>query len=119
MGLPAELIFDAVPDGADFCTACERLLPVPAFSRKMRTKPPAKRRCSACVEAAEDAEAENNGDAQEGETVQDAPTSKLAELRALCAESAEQAEKVTGLKATKASGYLGRGRSSGRGGGRR
>merc|ERR1711971_436310 len=49
--LPASVEFEAVPGGADFCTACQRLLPAPLFSRKMRTKPPDKRRFTACVEA--------------------------------------------------------------------
>eukprot|EP00401_Gymnodinium_catenatum_P009623 CAMPEP_0117512406 /NCGR_PEP_ID=MMETSP0784-20121206/29014_1 /TAXON_ID=39447 /ORGANISM="" /LENGTH=286 /DNA_ID=CAMNT_0005308123 /DNA_START=24 /DNA_END=884 /DNA_ORIENTATION=+ len=113
--LPVSVVFDAVPAGADFCIACERVLPAPAFSRKMRTKPPTKRRCSACVEAAGEAEAEAE---TETAAAGEGPTSKLAELRALCADSAEQAEKVTGLKAVRGGSYGGRGRG-GRGSGRR
>lgn len=49
--LPADFVFESVPTGADFCTACEKILVWAKFSRKMRTKPPEKRRCTACVEA--------------------------------------------------------------------
>lgn len=50
--LPAEVVFEALPNGGDFCTACQKILVWALFSRKMRTKPPDKRRCIACVEAA-------------------------------------------------------------------
>mmetsp|Transcript_9636 Transcript_9636/g.10804 ORF Transcript_9636/g.10804 Transcript_9636/m.10804 type:complete len:191 (+) Transcript_9636:47-619(+) len=34
------------------CWACKKTLPASAFSRKMLTKPPGKRRCQGCTEAA-------------------------------------------------------------------
>jgi len=49
--LPVDLVFEALPGGGDFCTTCQRVLVWALFSRKMRTKPPEKRRCTACVEA--------------------------------------------------------------------
>ena len=54
--LPVDVAFDALPGGGDFCVACQRVLVWALFSRKMRTKPPDKRRCTACVEAEGDAE---------------------------------------------------------------
>lgn len=113
--LPASVEFEGVPGGADFCTACHLVLAAPLFSRKMRTKPAEKRRCSACVEASE---AEAGGANAEGDTAgsSEKPQSKLDELQALCADSANQAEKVTGLKPVRGGGYIGRGgRARGRG----
>ncbi|CAK0904998.1 unnamed protein product [Prorocentrum cordatum] len=46
--LPVPVAFEAVPENGDFCT---RVLVWAQFSRKMRTRPPDKRRCAACVEA--------------------------------------------------------------------
>lgn len=113
---PAELVFEAVPRGADFCTACQRILASPLFSRKMRTKPVDKRRCTACVEAAE-AEDGPAADAAEGGAeaadVPAKPKSKLSELQSLCAESAKQAEAVTGLRAARGAGRGGKGRGRG------
>lgn len=110
--LPVQVTFEAVPSGADFCTACQKVLAAPLFSRKMRTKPVEKRRCSACVEAAEGAEAEAR-EAAAAEVAAAAPSggppSKLSELQQLCAESAKEAEQVTGLRATRGTGK-GRGR---------
>merc|ERR1719336_2682179 len=106
--LPVDVVFEAVPGGADFCTACQRVLPIPLFSRKMRTKPPEKRRCSACVEASE---------AEDGEGAEGAPAihvaqpkGKLGELAGLCAETAREAEAVTGLRAVRGGSRAGRGR---------
>lgn len=65
--LPVAIVFEAVPSNGDFCTACQRVLVWAQFSRKMRTKPPDKRRCIACVEAA--------GAEEEGEEVQPARAS--------------------------------------------
>jgi hypothetical protein len=101
--LPVELEFESVPDNADYCTACQRVLPASLFSRKMRTKPRESRRCSACVEASQ-AEPEKEEGGETGK-----PQSQLDELKALCAESAVQAEKVTGLKPVRGGGYIGRG----------
>merc|ERR1712232_800111 len=53
--LPVQATFDELPANGDFCTACQLVLSSALFSRKMRTKPPEKRRCSACVEAADGA----------------------------------------------------------------
>jgi len=110
--LPATIVFDSVPSGADFCTACQKVLPAPAFSRKMRTKPPDKRRCSECVESAD-----GDGKTADAETsevaAQTKPTTALGELQQLCADSAKEAEAVTGLKAVR-----GGGRRGGRGRGR-
>lgn len=106
--LPISVIFEAVPGGADFCTACQQRLPAPLFSRKMRTRPPEKRRCTACVEASEG----GGGEGEEGPDsvgLDQAPQTKLQELQALCAESAQQAQKVTGLRAARGAGR-GRGR---------
>jgi hypothetical protein len=106
--LPVDLEFEAVPENADFCTACHRVLPAPLFSRKMRTKPRETRRCSACVEAAQaDSAGAPGGEGAEGGT--EKPQSQLDELKALCADSAAQAEKVTGLKPVRGGGYIGRG----------
>lgn len=107
--LPVDVVFEAVAGGADFCTACQRVLPIPLFSRKMRTKPPDKRRCSACVEASEAEAAE----AAEGATaVAQVPQhkGKLGELAGLCAETAREAEAVTGLRAVRGGSRAGRGR---------
>lgn len=49
--LPVPVVFEAVPSGGEFCTVCHQILVWAQFSRKMRTKPPDKRRCVACVEA--------------------------------------------------------------------
>merc|ERR1712176_145175 len=95
----------------DLCTACQRVLPSDKFSRKMRTKPAEKRRCTACVEesgAADEAGGDENSAAK--------GTSKLSELQALCASSADQAEKVTGLKPVRGGSAAGRGKGRGRGG---
>lgn len=111
--LPVSVEFEALPGGADFCTACQRVLPAPLFSRKMRTKPVEKRRCSACVEASE-ADAATAAGEEAGAS--EKPQSQLGELQALCAESAAQAEKVTGLKPVRGGGYVGRGgKARGRG----
>jgi len=106
--LPVDVVFEAVPGGADFCTACQRVLPIPLFSRKMRTKPPEKRRCSACVEASEAGE----GDGAEGAPVIHVaqPKGKLGELAELCKETAREAEVVTGLRAVRGGSRAGRGR---------
>mmetsp|Transcript_59429 Transcript_59429/g.192146 ORF Transcript_59429/g.192146 Transcript_59429/m.192146 type:complete len:952 (-) Transcript_59429:40-2895(-) len=48
-GLPVDVEFEALPSNGEFCTACQRVLLAAVFSRKMRTKPPDKRRCDACV----------------------------------------------------------------------
>lgn len=106
--LPISVVFEAVPGGADFCTTCQQRLPAPLFSRKMRTRPPDKRRCTGCVEASEGGGAEG----EEGPNAvgsDQAPQTKLQELQALCAESAQQAQKVTGLRAVRGAGR-GRGR---------
>lgn len=104
--LPTAVLFEAVRNGAEFCTACQQVLSASLFSRKMRTKPPDKRRCASCVESAEGADA--NGERSEGAHNQhDAvdgnqkPQSKLAEFKQLVAESAHEAEKVTGIKAAR------------------
>eukprot|EP00441_Pelagodinium_beii_P017735 CAMPEP_0197672684 /NCGR_PEP_ID=MMETSP1338-20131121/79463_1 /TAXON_ID=43686 ORGANISM="Pelagodinium beii, Strain RCC1491" /NCGR_SAMPLE_ID=MMETSP1338 /ASSEMBLY_ACC=CAM_ASM_000754 /LENGTH=256 /DNA_ID=CAMNT_0043252819 /DNA_START=24 /DNA_END=791 /DNA_ORIENTATION=+ len=84
--LPVTVLFEAVPGGADFCVSCQEVLAMPLFSRKMRTKPPEKRRCSSCVEASE-----ADGEAAEGEVQEQAggysapEGSKLSELQQLCA----------------------------------
>ncbi|CAJ1353132.1 unnamed protein product, partial [Effrenium voratum] len=99
--LPVTASFEALPANGDFCTSCQEILHSNSFSRKMRTKPPEKRRCSQCVEAEADAEAaaaEAAGYPAEGAEGEE-PQSKMSELRQLCAESAKEAEKVTGLKA--------------------
>jgi len=49
--LPVSIVFETVPNGADFCTACCKIMVWAKFSRKMRTKPPEKRRCEECVAA--------------------------------------------------------------------
>merc|ERR1712039_2568 len=93
--LPVTLEFEKLPNNGDLCTACQRVLVATLFSRKMRTKPADKRRCSACVDAADDATAEATGDAEQVATDDVAkPQSQFAEFKALVAESAEQAEKV-------------------------
>ncbi|CAK0838450.1 unnamed protein product [Prorocentrum cordatum] len=51
--LPAELAFDVPPAGWHFCVGCCAAQPPEAFSRKMLTKPPEKRRCSECVQVQE------------------------------------------------------------------
>jgi len=113
--LPVAVVFEKVPGGAEFCTACQRVLPAPLFSRKMRTRPPDKRRCSACVEAADGA-AEAEAEAAEGaapapaEAADGKPQSKLAELRELCAGTAREAEQVTGIRAVRGGSRGGRGR---------
>eukprot|EP00434_Breviolum_minutum_P034943 symbB.v1.2.030929.t1/scaffold3537.1/size54447/2 len=89
----------------EFCTNCQEILFASSFSRKMKTKPPEKRRCSTCVEAA--AEAEEGQAPADGEGT--GPASKLSELKQLCAETAKEAEQVTGLKAVRGAGR-GRGR---------
>lgn len=116
--LPAAVSFETVPSGADFCTACCKVLPEPAFSRKMRTRPPDKRRCSACVEAMDAVEAEGKAEreaaaASAGGAAASGASGKssgLAELRELCAATAREAEVVTGLKAVKGGSAKGRGR---------
>lgn len=120
--LPAAVVFETVPSGADFCTACQQVLAAPLFSRKMRTKPPEKRRCTTCVEAAEgEAEREKEEAAEAAGAAaaaggDDRPKSKLSEFQQLCADSAQEAQKVTGLRAVRGAGYGGRGRGRGRGG---
>eukprot|EP00929_Paragymnodinium_shiwhaense_P015732 TRINITY_DN123832_c0_g1_i1.p1 TRINITY_DN123832_c0_g1~~TRINITY_DN123832_c0_g1_i1.p1 ORF type:complete len:322 (-),score=102.28 TRINITY_DN123832_c0_g1_i1:29-922(-) len=123
--LPAEVVFEAVPNGADFCTACEKILPSPSFSRKMLTKPREKRRCSNCVEASQEEEAADREAAREAAAPDEAAASQagkkpsvFAEMRQLCAESAEQAEKVTGLRAVRGGSYGGRGGKAAKGRGR-
>ncbi|CAE7656208.1 HACE1 [Symbiodinium microadriaticum] len=113
--LPVTVAFDGIPENGDFCIACQEILPQPSFSRKMRTKPPEKRRCANCVDLAE-AEAEAEAQAKEevagggyADAAAQGPTSKLSELQQLCAETAREAELVTGLKAVR-----GRGRGRGR-----
>ncbi|CAE7223159.1 HACE1 [Symbiodinium sp. CCMP2456] len=112
--LPVTVAFDGIPENGDFCIACQEILPQPSFSRKMRTKPPEKRRCANCVDLAE-AEAEAEAKAKEevaggyADAAAQGPTSKLSELQQLCAETAREAELVTGLKAVR-----GRGRGRGR-----
>eukprot|EP00913_Durusdinium_trenchii_P003447 g3191.t1 len=105
--LPVQMTFETLGN-QDFCTSCQEILPGSSFSRKMRTKPPEKRRCSSCVEAEAEVEVreETAGypDAKEG------GGGKLSELRQLCAETAKEAEQVTGLKAVKGAGRGGRGR---------
>jgi len=49
--LPVAIECESVPRGADFCNACQKVMVWALFSRKMRTKPPDKRRCIACVDA--------------------------------------------------------------------
>eukprot|EP00933_Yihiella_yeosuensis_P055581 TRINITY_DN54411_c0_g1_i1.p1 TRINITY_DN54411_c0_g1~~TRINITY_DN54411_c0_g1_i1.p1 ORF type:complete len:283 (+),score=81.18 TRINITY_DN54411_c0_g1_i1:38-886(+) len=107
--LPVTLTFEAVPGGADFCINCQEILAIPLFSRKMRTRLPEKRRCSACVEASEAA----GEDEAEGAAPAEGGGSKLSELQQLCRETAKEAEKVTGIKAV---GRGGRGKGRGRGG---
>mmetsp|Transcript_2092 Transcript_2092/g.6140 ORF Transcript_2092/g.6140 Transcript_2092/m.6140 type:complete len:291 (-) Transcript_2092:28-900(-) len=103
--LPVQVTFESVPNGADFCTACQQVLAGPLFSRKMRTKPPDKRRCSACVEAAEGAVEGEGGEAgEEAAAGYGKPQSKLSEFQQLCADSAKEAEKVTGLRAVRGAG---------------
>lgn len=110
--LPVAVVFEAVPGNASFCTACQQVLVAASFSRKMLTKPAEKRRCSSCVEAAEganEAEAEAEAaDSKEGGNGK--PQSRLSELKQLCAETAREAEKVTGIKAARGGGRGGRGR---------
>ncbi|CAE8614533.1 unnamed protein product [Polarella glacialis] len=115
--LPVAAVFEGLPGGADFCVSCQEVLAVPLFSRKMRTRPPDKRRCTSCVEASEAAgetegtEAGGDGDAAVGvATGRGARNSKLAELQGLCAETAREAEQVTGLKAVRGGSARGRGR---------
>eukprot|EP00931_Biecheleriopsis_adriatica_P022401 TRINITY_DN14406_c0_g1_i1.p1 TRINITY_DN14406_c0_g1~~TRINITY_DN14406_c0_g1_i1.p1 ORF type:complete len:283 (-),score=52.59 TRINITY_DN14406_c0_g1_i1:147-941(-) len=50
--VPLELGFERPPAEWHFCVACMQPQPPVAFSRKMLTKPPEKRRCSACLEEA-------------------------------------------------------------------
>ena len=69
-----------------------------------RTKPPEKRRCGACVGEKEEA-------GYEAPEAPEAPANKLSELQQLCAETAREAEQVTGLKAARGAG---RGRGRGR-----
>lgn len=68
-----------------------------------RTKPPEKRRCGACV--AKEGEKEDASGYEPAEV----PQGKLSELQQLCAETAREAEQVTGLKAVRGAGR-GRGR---------
>jgi len=109
--LPVDVEFETVPANGDYCTACQQVLTTASFSRKMRTKPPDKRRCTACVDAeGGGGTAEPSGEPEEREV---SSTSKLGELRALCAEAAQQGEKVTGLKAVRGGSAVGRGRGRG------
>jgi len=120
--LPAEIAFDALPEGAEFCTACCQVLASPHFSRKMLTKPVDKRRCTACVEAVdaaaadepEEAAAPAAGASEACPAPSKAAQSKLSGLQQLCAESAREAELVTGLKAVRGGRSGGRGRGRGR-----
>lgn len=114
--VPLDLVFEKLPGDAAWCTACERALISSLFSRKMLTKPPEKRRCSACVEVAEGAGAEGAGVGAGDDAAPAGPQSQLDELKALCADSAKQAEKVTGLKPVRGGSFAGRG---GKGRGRR
>eukprot|EP00931_Biecheleriopsis_adriatica_P058503 TRINITY_DN34852_c0_g1_i1.p1 TRINITY_DN34852_c0_g1~~TRINITY_DN34852_c0_g1_i1.p1 ORF type:complete len:287 (-),score=90.21 TRINITY_DN34852_c0_g1_i1:46-906(-) len=111
--LPASLVFEAIPGNADFCTSCQQILAAPLFSRKMRTKPPEKRRCSACVDASAEAEEAEAAAAPQGGYVESGSSSKLSELKQLCAASAVEAEAVTGLKAVRGGSAAGRGRGRG------
>ncbi|CAL1171322.1 unnamed protein product [Cladocopium goreaui] len=104
--LPVKMTFETL-GSRDFCTSCQEILPGSSFSRKMRTKPPEKRRCSACVEDAAEEGPNENGE-QRSEAAEGA-ASKLSELKQLCAETAKEAEQVTGLKAVRGAGR-GRGR---------
>lgn len=73
--LPVAVTFESVPNGGDFCTSCQRILVWALFSRKMRTKPPDKRRCIACVDAA------GVGDADEAEAGTAAPSATATSAR--------------------------------------
>lgn len=112
--IPLKLLFEKLAEDADYCTSCERVLVSELFSRKMRTKPVEKRRCSNCVEGAEADEAAARAEAADATGA--APATPLSELQQLCAESAKQAEKVTGLKPVRGGSFAGRG---GKGRGRR
>lgn len=112
--LPLEVTFEMVPSGADFCTACQQVLVVDRFSRKMRTKPADKRRCTSCVDAAGEGAGEGEAPAGSAPAGSDRPASKLSELQQLCAESAQEAQKVTGIRAARGAGYGGRGGGRGR-----
>lgn len=59
--LPVKMTFETL-GSRDFCTSCQEILPGSSFSRKMRTKPPEKRRCSACVEDAAEEGPNENGE---------------------------------------------------------
>eukprot|EP00435_Cladocopium_sp_Y103_P066475 s239_g28.t1 len=105
--LPVKMTFETL-GSRDFCTSCQEILPGSNFSRKMRTKAPEKRRCSACVEDAAE-EKNENGEPGGSEGAVQGEATKLSELKQLCAETAKEAEQVTGLKAVRGAGR-GRGR---------
>ena len=97
------------------CWQCNKELPGTAFSRKMLTKPPNKRRCSSCAESAVAAEAAKQ--AEKKQTAAEAAVAPkgsgvLAEVKALCADAATEATKVTGIQA-KPAGSKGGGRGWG------
>lgn len=104
--LPVTVEFEQLPNTTGFCTACQRVLTTMLFSRKMLTKPVEKRRCSACVE-----ESLAGPGVDAGEEKAAGGADALSDLQALCADSAKQAEKVTGLKPVRGGG---RGRGRGR-----
>ena len=103
------------------CGACGTARPESAYS-KPQLKKGDKRRCGACIESADAADAASKDqkanatlkDAQRAAKLADATGSVVEKLRANAALAAAEAELVTGLKPI----CLGRGRGRSRGGGR-
>ncbi len=113
------------------CAACDRDLPAASFSKSQKTRITRDKpgRCLACVEAAEEAELQHSADKRAAEASALAATIKksgsrggsgvAARLALACAETAAEAETITGLTAKKSNrGRRRRGGGSWRGGGR-
>ena len=83
------------------CGACAQELPQDRFSRNMQRAGDGKRRCLACVERAEAQKAAKRAERPVDFMSLDrsAQGEKLAELQALCAETAREATAVTGIRA--------------------
>jgi len=104
------------------CCTCSKELMASHFSRSQRQKHESQRRCSTCVERAEQDEKNAIKTTNEGKLREARLAAKRADLpgvsakerlAALSAEAAVEAELVTGLRATRLGRGRGRGRSRG------
>jgi len=103
------------PEPTTHCWACRKDKPKSQFSRKMLTKPPAKHRCLKCVEKSQASEEAKLAARREAQAAGVPKSGKAAKFQEFMAETAREAEVVTGIS-VKRGGGRGRGRGRGRGG---